>query len=144
MKIGILLICLVISPVLTGCTSKPPSDVFDLQLAAAYKSYRDGDLTVAEARWRRLVKVDQALTEGWCVLGHISLRQQRYQEALKHYQRCLQLRPEQSEIWHNVAVIRIRQATEALLSGAPYDTHSQDKLLLTKLLKLQRLSAGDF
>lgn len=138
------MILVLMLPGLSGCTSKPPSETFDRQLAAAYQSYQEGDLTSAEARWRALVQIDPELTEGWCLLGHIGLRQQRYHEALRHYQTCLELTPAQPAIWHNIAVIRIRQATEALLVGAPYQTDSEHRLLLAKLLKLQRLRSGDF
>jgi len=125
---------------LSACASQPLSAAFDQRIALANHAYQIGDLNTAEATWRQVLKIDAEVTEGWCALGHIAFRQQRYEEALRHYEQCLKLMPEQPKIWHNLAVIRIRQATETLIIGAPYQAQRAHPNLLNALLRLQRIA----
>lgn len=128
---------------LTACTSQPLTQAFEARINMAHHYYKIGDLNAAEASWRALLAKDAELTEGWCALGHIGFRQQRYEEALRHYEQCLKLSPEQPKIWHNLAVIRIRQATETLIIAMPYQSQQANPKLLNALLRLQRIADLD-
>lgn len=129
-----------------GSMNQADSNTFPALISAARHAYQQGDLHAAEGLWRQLLQRDKQLYEGWCQLGHIGFRQHQYQSAVEAYQRCLQLHPQQPAIWHNLAVVRLRQATELLLQGQAYadqqeasDTQQQQQLL-QHLLKLQRVS----
>lgn len=107
----------------TGCaaTHSPGHDPTQQRsLKAAEQAYRQGDLHLAEGLWRDIVSDSDHVSPGWCYLGHISFRQHRYDEALSSYQQCLDFRPQQPAIWRNMAALRLRQATELLLSGTAY------------------------
>ncbi|KFZ30114.1 hypothetical protein IDSA_11720 [Pseudidiomarina salinarum] len=134
----------------TGSPGQDPTNQSSLK--AAELAYRQGDLHLAEGLWREIVGDEDDLSPGWCYLGHISFRQHRYEEALSSYQQCLDFRQQQPAIWRNMAALRLRQATELLLTGTAYlsdsgDTGEQQRFnreyrkLLQQLMVLQQVDS---
>lgn len=108
--------------VLTGCNTTQKVNFANVKhhYAVAKTGYIQGDLHAAEGYLLKVVKAQPNHQESWCLLGHIYYRLNIYQAASNAYQTCLSLRPEQSAIWHNLAAVRLRQATELLIKGMPY------------------------
>ncbi len=146
---------LLLMVVIAGCatTGSPAHDpAARSSLKAAELAYRQGDLHLAEGLWREIVSDNDDGSPGWCYLGHISFRQHRYEEALRAYRHCLEFRQQQPEIWRNMAALRLRQATELLLSGSAYlaagePTAAQQRFnreyrkLLRQLMALQQVDS---
>lgn len=107
---------------LTGCNSTQKVNFANVQqhYAVAKTGYIQGDLHTAEGYLLKVVKAQPNHHESWCLLGHVYYRLNSYQAASNAYQTCLSLKPEQSAIWHNLAAVRLRQATELLIKGMPY------------------------
>ena len=136
---------------LLGCqTTAPQFTETALQPAIenATLAYQQGDLELAEGLWRKLLARDPSLTLGWCHLGHIGFRQHHYDAAFNAYQKCLRYEPQQPAIWQNMAVIRLRQASELMLHGSAYLPATEHlsgqpqgyQRLLQSLMLLQRAS----
>ncbi|RWU08758.1 tetratricopeptide repeat protein [Pseudidiomarina gelatinasegens] len=106
----------------SGCaaTEKTTFNTLEQQRAIASKSYQQGDLHVAEGYLQRIVSSLPKDSASWCKLGHINYRLNRYSAATNAYERCLSLTPELPEIWHNLAAVKLREATEFLLTGRAY------------------------
>ncbi|OZB05659.1 MAG: hypothetical protein B7X54_04795 [Idiomarina sp. 34-48-12] len=107
---------------LTGCNATQKVNFANVQqhYTVAKTGYTQGDLHTAEGYLLKVVKAQPNHHESWCLLGHVYYRLNSYQAASNAYQTCLSLRPEQSAIWHNLAAVRLRQATELLIKGMPY------------------------
>jgi cytochrome c-type biogenesis protein CcmH/NrfG len=135
---------------LVGCQSSTPQftqTAFAPAIDSATAAYQSGDLQLAEGLWRQLLERDPTLVEGWCHLGHIDFRQHRYDSALTAYQKCLRYKPQQTDIWQNMAVIRLRQASELMIRGSAFllpsegvDNNQDYQRLLQSLMLLQRVS----
>ena len=124
---------------LTGCQSTTTTTSHlqsQRSVAAAQQDYHLGDLLSAEALLQRHLQDHPDDTDGWFLLGNIYLRTAQYQAAQRVYTRASQLRPSQAEIWHNLAIAHLRQATHVLLEG---QLHHDDPYepLLSWLLHMQ-------
>ena len=116
---------------LTGCQSTPTTPRLHSQqsVAAAQQAYQLGDLLSAEALLQRHLQDHADDSDGWFLLGNIYLRTAQYQAAQRAYTRASQLRPSQAEIWHNLAITHLRQATHVLLEGQLHHDDPHDPLL---------------
>lgn len=112
----------------SGCaaTEKTTFNTLEQQRAIASKSYQQGDLHIAEGYLQRIVSSLPDHSDSWCKLGHINYRLNRYSAATNAYEKCLSLTPELPEIWHNLAAVKLRQATEFLLTGRAYITEQTE------------------
>ncbi|WP_417659876.1 tetratricopeptide repeat protein [Pseudidiomarina sp.] len=125
-------LCLIIALPLVftgaGCaaTEKTTFNTLEQQRAIASKSYQQGDLHIAEGYLQRIVSGLPNDSDSWCKLGHINYRLNRYSAATNAYEKCLSLTPELPEIWHNLAAVKLRQATEFLLTGRAYIPESNE------------------
>lgn len=124
---------------LSACAVKPPTPAYEALLRQAKISYEQGDMHKSESLWRQLVSAHTELAIVHQYLGHISFRFGRWQEAYSHYQSSLALEPQQPHLWHNLAVIRLRQATETLIRAQQYQPLADDEKLLAQLLRMQRM-----
>lgn len=135
---------------LSGCAISDPDRLslqeFEHLQRNAEHAYTNGDLHLAEALWRQALVQRPSAYQMWCYLGQVSFRQQRYNEAEQHYQKCIEENPSQPMMWRNLAAIQIRQATEFLLQAEHYDEGSpmpsatgHYQQLLSTLLELQRV-----
>ncbi|WP_417658005.1 hypothetical protein [Pseudidiomarina aestuarii] len=131
-----------------GCASTSQQEepfVQQLQKTAA-AAYHIGDLHQAEGLWQQAVVANPGAYSNWCSLGQVRFRLHQYDASAVGYQRCLEGNSAQPLVWHNLAAVRLRQATEALLEGTIHfdDRPESERLkrdyqaLLEHLLKLQR------
>lgn len=128
------LVLLIVSGiVVSGCqmtsTSMANHEHMDTHYQIAKKAYQQGDLHVAEGYLHRVTAVEPNHAPSWCLLGHIGFRLNRYEAAQQGYERCLRIHPQQPLIWHNLAALRLRQATELLMTGLPYLTQETAPLV---------------
>lgn len=138
---GRLTLLIIIPILLWGCKNTPTDASFETietlqQLARS--SYQAGDLHQAEGYWRELTRLTPLHSLAWCQLGHVHYRLHRYQAASKAYHKCLEINPNQVDIWHNLSAVKLREATETLLLGRAYLTDSRDSKLVTNYHRLQR------
>lgn len=121
---------------ISGCVSPSVNPRPSELRATAQQAYYAGDLITAEGLLRRALSYNDKDADSWFLLGNIYLRTQQYVAAQNAYQRAARLKPEQAEIWHNLALIHIRQATQTLLEGRRHvdDTFNP---LLDWLLQVQ-------
>lgn len=137
--------------ILSGCNATQKINFANVQhnYSIAKSSYLVGDLHTAEGRLLNVVKAQSNHHESWCLLGHVYYRLNSYEAASNAYQSCLSLQPDQPAIWHNLAAVRLRQATELLISGLPYmATQAGEKqfaanyqLLLDELARLHGVAS---
>ena len=142
---SIVVICIVLIGI-SGCAATAPKrselpESYGKLVQNARHAYQLGDLSLAESLWRQALELRPTVQQGYCELGQISFRLHRYAEAESHYLRCLSANPKQPEVWHNLAALQIRQATEFLLQSESHDSagdNEQSGELLKLLLQLQR------
>ncbi len=76
-----------------------------MTMAAAMVHYRAGRLDEAEAICRQLVKRNKRDVNALQMLGTLATRRNDFGEALKHYRRCLALRPSEAHFHYLVGKI---------------------------------------
>ncbi len=148
-----LVVVIVSSLVLSACeltATRPDSGATDTYYRIAWQAYQQGDLHVAEGYLHQVTAAEPNHAHSWCLLGHIGFRLNRYDAAHQAYDKCLQIHPQQPMIWHNLAALKLRQATELLITGLPYVSveangkypHFSDNyhLLMSELKRLHGLS----
>lgn len=139
---------------MVGCkTTGLPEDLLAKNTDIALLAYQRGDLHLAEGYLQRVLDSNPNHQESWCLLGRINYRLHDYEAATRAFDRCLKLNPQQPEIWHNAAAVKLRQATELLLRGQGYLPHEHApssplarrfQLLLTELMRLHGVEAATF
>ena len=110
---------------LAGCASSPfrkqpdavsgisPQALIALQESAAV-AYAQGNAPAATGLYTQLVQGAPNDVQAWHRLGNLELLEERYAQALIAYEHVLRLGGGNAGIWHNVAVIRLREAQAAL------------------------------
>lgn len=106
----------VVTFALTGCAS-PPGVRTGRELAIrnrADAAYAKGDSATALAAYRQLA--DAGLNDAlvWTRIGNLELLQNQPRRAADAYAKAVQLDPEDTDAWHNMAIIRLRQAAAML------------------------------
>lgn len=116
---------------LSACQSTPTSLQLQSQrsVTAAQQAYHLGDLLSAEALLQSHLQLHADDADGWFLLGNIYLRTAQYPAAQRAYARASQLSPKQAEIWHNLALVHLRQATHVLLEGQLHHDETYEPLL---------------
>ena len=110
---------------LAGCASSPfrkqsdavsevsPQALIALQESAAV-AYAQGNAPAATGLYTQLVQSAPNDVLAWHRLGNLELLDGHYAQALIAYEHVLQLGGGNAGVWHNVAVIRLREAQAAL------------------------------
>jgi cytochrome c-type biogenesis protein CcmH/NrfG len=110
---------------LAGCASSPfrkqpdavsdvsPQALMALQESAAV-AYAQGNAPAATGLYTQLLQSAPNDVHAWHRLGNLELLDDHYAQALIAYEHVLQLGGGNAGVWHNVAVIRLRQAQAAL------------------------------
>jgi Flp pilus assembly protein TadD len=126
MKIHITLVALAV--LLVGCTSMqaaPPataagsvsgSDLLELDRQADL-AYRDGRHEAAAQAYGELVRAVDDDPQYWYRLGNAYVRLGRLTEAAMAYEQTLALDPSNARAWHNLGVVLVARAREALAQG---------------------------
>lgn len=140
----ILAVSLLLGGLLSGCQNTPAalSEVRSTySLTAAQAAYAKADFISAEALLQQHVQQHPQDPDAWFLLGNLYLRTAQHSAAQRAYTRATQLKPQQAEIWHNLALVHLRQATQILLEG---QLHHDDAYqpLLGWLLYMQGVDAN--
>jgi len=135
--------------IFSGCssteknTNKPKNKVNLISIEnKADIAYMSGHLEMAEALYRELLQTRNDYAPAWFRLGNIYTRTNRLNAAVSAYQNCLQNNNEHERAWHNLAITRIRQATEVLINSQDnlvVNSPTKDKMeiLFIELMRLQ-------
>jgi len=112
----------------------------------AQLAYEGGELAKAEALYRSLARRMPNDAETWLRLGNLYARSNRPDEAANAYQRALMADNAEARAWHNLGVVRLRQAWASMIqaqaSVKPKDSLApQVDSLLDHLGKLPQLEA---
>lgn len=113
--------CLIlIASFITGCASTEPrrsaKDMLLYDSAAA--AYKNGELSEAEALYRKLIAAHPEYGEGWFKLGNIYVRTGQYEAAANMYKKAAQINPEDAKVWNNLALTHVKKAVAVLDEGA--------------------------
>lgn len=110
----------------------------------AESAYLAGHLDMAEGLYRTLLKAKDNYAPAWFRLGNIYTRTNRLDAAISAYQRCIQLDVELDKAWYNLAIARMRQATDVLIEAQKHiDEDSENKAQMDELfIQLMRLQTG--
>jgi tetratricopeptide (TPR) repeat protein len=84
----------------------------------ADKAYTAGDMARAAQLYAELLKTTPDEAEYWYRLGNAHFRLQQPDEAVADYGRALQINPAHARAWHNLGVVRMRQAQAAMIASA--------------------------
>lgn len=110
---------------LAGCTTSPPRETAEQRLTNVLRTqrdadaaYRSGDMGHASVLYLQLTKVVPREAEYWYMLGNTYVRLQAPDQAVEAYQRAIARNPKHTRAWHNLGVVRMRQALAAFVSSA--------------------------
>jgi tetratricopeptide (TPR) repeat protein len=84
----------------------------------AAKAYDSGDMAKAASLYDEVVKSMPDDAETWFRLGNARYRLQQPDDAVVAYQHALQLNPTHARAWHNLGVIRLKQAQAAMTASS--------------------------
>lgn len=129
---GYLILSMVL-PFLAACQSIPNDrseavDPVSLRVSAQ-RAYQSGDFISAESMLRRNLSIHQRDADSWFLLANIHLRSGQYAAAQHAYQQAALYKPEQAAIWHNLALVHIRLATQTLLQGMRHQDDDFEPLI---------------
>ena len=113
-------LCLLAMLALAGCATTPPPSL-ESALARqqrAEQAYEAGDLAQASAEYEALTKALPLNSEYWFRLGNVYVRMNQPDAAADAYGHALQREPKHAKAWHNLAVVRLRQAAAAFTRSA--------------------------
>lgn len=124
----------------TACSSHPQREParderssLRSKLDRADLALREARLTDAESLYRDLATSHPRLPEVWLQLGNIYARQSQLEAATYSYKQGLRFNPEDGRLWHNLALLELRQsirtletASELLPSASPQRTRIED------------------
>ena len=80
-------------------------------------AYRTGDDESAARLYRTLVESMPNESPYWYRLANTLARTGNYNDAALAYQRTLVLAPENARAWHNLGIVRLRQAQQSFAQG---------------------------
>jgi len=105
---------------LAGCaTTRPPS--LESALARqqqAEQAYEAGDLARASAEYEALTRALPLNADYWFRLGNVYVRMNQPDAAADAYGHALKREPKHAKAWHNLAIVRLRQAAAAFTQSA--------------------------
>ncbi len=115
-------IVLMLALVVAGCASddrlvKPDSGTLLDVDRKADSAYRSGDNEPAAELYRTLVESMPNESPYWYRLANTLVRVGNYNDAALAYQRTLVLDPKNARAWHNLGIVRLRQAQQSFAQG---------------------------
>ena len=115
---------LLIGVTLAGCatmgTKSSPrrlSDVINTH-DQADAAYRANDMQHAATLYLQLTRMVPQEADYWYMLGNAYVRTQEPDKAVQAYQQAIARNPNHSRAWHNLGIVRMRQAMAAFISSA--------------------------
>lgn len=116
---------LLVGLLLAGCSATPltksPTQRLNRVLTMqqdAETAYRSNDMERAVALYLQLTKTIPQEADYWYMLGNSYVRTQQPDRAVDAYQQALARNPNHTRAWHNLGIVRMRQATAAFASSA--------------------------
>ncbi len=106
---------------LSGCATSPKTHHLKNVIAAqqrAENAYENGDLTQALAGYEALTRTLPDNVDFWFRLGNIHVRMEQPDQAVTAYEHVLHLDAEHAKAWHNLGIVRLRQAAAAFTQSA--------------------------
>ena len=94
----------------------PDADLVTINREAEL-AYESGESAKAEALYKSLVRRMPNDAETWFRLGNLYARNNRPDEAANAYQKALLANNADPRAWHNLGVVRLRQAWAAMLQA---------------------------
>jgi predicted Zn-dependent protease len=135
LRIGWLGLPVLLLFLLSGCSAlhQKPNDIYALreQAQAAYAGEQDDK---AEKLLLGLAREAPNEPETWFTLGNLYARSNRPEQAVAAYQKALMLNSTDARVWHNLGVVRVRQAWASFIQS--YALVKGDDPLRNKLDKL--------
>lgn len=118
-----------------GCTSVEKESYSTINLfKKAERNYVQGLLSEAEADYLKLSRIAPDVSEVWAKLGNIYVRTGYLEAAVRMYEKCLDINPQETRCWNNMALTRVKQAMETLQAGAKsLEMNSDEYYVLTEL-----------
>lgn len=103
---------------LSGCalTSSNPNNIYELHKKAqsAYVAEQDDQAEILLIGLARAAPNDP---QTWFYLGNLYARTNRPEQAIAAYEKALMLNSTDARVWHNVGVVRTRQAWAAFIQA---------------------------
>jgi Flp pilus assembly protein TadD len=117
------------------------TDVYQQQ-ADAVAAYEGGTNARAEQLLDGVLRVAPNDAENWFRLGNLYARTDRPDQAVDAFQKSLMLRNNDARVWHNLSVVRLRQAQAALAQANALAVDDPALFEKTRLMaeQLQRLA----
>jgi tetratricopeptide (TPR) repeat protein len=113
-----------LSLLLAGCVSGPlksGSQRLSYVLSTqdqADTAYRANDMQHATSLYLQLTKMVPQEADYWYMLGNTYVRTQQPDEAVQAYNQAISRNPNHTRAWHNLGIVRMRQAVAAFVSSA--------------------------
>lgn len=105
---------------MAGCATSPASRLATTvdQQRQADRAYVEGNLAQALSGYQSLTRAMPQNADFWFRLGNVYARLKRPDEAVDAYQHALAIEPAHAKAWHNIGIIRLRQAEAAFGQSA--------------------------
>lgn len=100
----------------SGCALLPQGNIYELRRDAqlAYTAEEDSR---AETLLLGLARAAPNEPETWFYLGNLYARTSRPQQAIEAYQKSLMLNSTDARVWHNVGIVRVREAWASFIQA---------------------------
>jgi tetratricopeptide (TPR) repeat protein len=144
--LAVILLCTVTA----GCgmmESRPESggEEFLKMQREAQAAFDSGENARAEVLYKALLRQNPNDSETWFRLGNLYARTDNADQAINAYQMCLSVNGNDARAWHNMGVVRLRQAWAALLrantlTAPPDQIHAMSTDIIRALEKVPYLS----
>jgi tetratricopeptide (TPR) repeat protein len=97
----------------------PDADLITINRQAEF-AYENGESAKAEALYKSLVRRMPNDGETWFRLGNLYARNNLAEQAANAYQKALMANNADARAWHNLGVVRLRQAWASMLQAHDY------------------------
>jgi predicted Zn-dependent protease len=142
MRISTIIWAVLSFPFLGGCAAirADQNNVYDMQQQAQL-AYVGGDDARAENLLLGLARAVPNDAETWLTLGNLYARSNRPDQAAEAYQKVLMLHRGDPRAWHNMGIVRLRQAWAAFILAydlfpADSDAHAKVDELIKAMEKM--------
>ena len=115
-RVRLCVTALVIPVLLGACASNSTGKIFDL-VARADAAYAQGDWEQAEKRYMAVVEAVPNDAYAYFRLGNVFAKQMNYDAAMQAYQAAIARQADLSKAYHNLALVHVLQAKQALETG---------------------------
>jgi len=109
--------CATSAPSLKGAPEQKLGSVLELQKKAD-SAYHGGNVAEAVQDYTRLTQLIPEEPNYWYMLGNALVKAQEPDQAVLAYDQAIIRNPRHTRAWHNLGVIRLRQAQAAFVSSA--------------------------